>query len=317
MTSKLLIAIALASTTLSFGQIKMPKLFEMKDKMAPKPATSAAAPTPAPTAAAPPAKDETFTPLAAGPMKGGPPGQSIELTMCEKGAREGQWDVACAKPARTFQYKGSVTNVFGTMRFNPPLTSRGLNLKVMIFKKDVMDEYREVTFQTGGRTAVVSFTKGPGLYTVKIVNQFDTDKVYLTDQFVVAPDTVGDHATSNIKSGIGKLMICSEIDDNWKCVNEAATWDSQKPFNFYVRLPEVITGQVAGWAVFKQNADGTDGNMEYDLLQGTQGRAKYWATTNGNYLKPGIYTIYSIAWPNRSSSGNFKEYFAKMTLAVR
>ena len=53
-------------------------------------------------------------------------------------------------------------------------TSRGLNLKVMIFQKDVMDEYREVTFQTGGRTAVVSFTKGPGLYTVKIVDQFDT-----------------------------------------------------------------------------------------------------------------------------------------------
>jgi len=324
---------ALTTASLSFGQFKVPKLSEMKDKMTQKgSATPTAAPatsqpatasnampasSPAPASAPASAKEQTFTPLAAGPMKGGYPGQGIELTMCEKGAKEGQWDVACVKPARTFQYKGSVTNVFGTLRFTPPLTNNSTRLKVIVYKKDVMDEYREITFNTGGRTAAVGFTKGPGLYVVKVVDQYDSDKVFLTDQFVVAPDTVGDRATDNVKSGIGKLMICSEIDDNWKCVNEATTWDSKKPFNLYVRLPQAISGLVAGWAIFKQNADGTDGNMEYDLLQGTQGRAAYWATTNGNYLKPGKYTVYSIAWPNRTSSGNFKEYFAKMTLTVR
>jgi len=190
-------------------------------------------------------------------------------------------------------------------------------MKVVVYKKDVMDEYREITFNTGGRTAAVGFTKGPGLYVVKVVDQYDGDKVFLTDQFVVAPDTVGDRATDNVKTGIGKLMVCSEIDDAWKCVNESTTWDSKKPFNLYVRLPQAIAGQTAGWAIFKQNADGTDGNMEYDLLQGTNGRAAYWATTNGNYLKPGKYTIYSISWANRSSSGNFTQYFAKTTLTVK
>jgi hypothetical protein len=326
MTSKHLIAFTLAATTLSFGQIKMPKLSDMKDKMtqknaAPAPAgtetAAATTPSPATSAAAPAVKEEPFTPLAPGPMKGGYPGQAIELTMCEKGAKEGQWDVACTKPARTFQYKGSVTNVFGTLRFTPPLTNKSTRLKVVIYKKDVMDEYREVTFNPGGRTASVGFTKGPGLYMVKIVDQYDGDKVFLTDQFVVSPDTIGDRAIDNVKAGTGKLMVCSEIDDNWKCVNEATTWNSKKPFNLYVRLPQAISGLAAGWSVFKQNPDGTDGNLEYDLLQGTQGRAAYWATTNGNYLKPGVYTIYSIAWTHRTTIGNIKDYFAKTTLTVR
>jgi hypothetical protein len=174
-----------------------------------------------------------------------------------------------------------------------------------------------VTFNPGGRTASVHFTKTPGLYEVRVVEQTNEANVALVDKFVVAPDTVGDRAIDNVKAGTGKLMVCSEIDDNWKCVNESTTWDSKKPFNLYVRLPEAISGLVAGWSVFKQNPDGTDGNLEYDLMQGTQGRAAYWATTNGNRLKPGVYTIYSIAWTHRTTIGNIKDYFAKTTLTVK
>jgi hypothetical protein len=314
MNTKCMIAIVLTTVSLTFGQL--PKLADMKTKMsgrttAPAAASASPAASPAPVAAEGP-----FTPLAAGSTKGLIDGQGMEFTMCEKGAREGQYDLACAKPARTFQYKGSVTNVFATFRFTPALTNKSTRLKVILFKKDVMDEYREVTFQPGGRTAAVSFTKAPGLYTVKVVDQYDSDRIALTDQFVVAPDSVGDRATANIKTGIGKLMVCSTIDDNWKCVNESSTWDSKKPFNLYVRLPEAISGQTAGWEIYKQNPDGTDGVFVDDLLQGTNGRAAYWATTNGNYLKPGVYTIYSISWANRATTGNLKNYFAKTTLTV-
>ena len=318
MNTKYLMSIALITSSLTFGQL--PKLSAMKDKMSGKATTSStaassdAAPAAAPATAA---KEEAFTPLAAGTMKGMIDGQGMELTMCEKGMREGQYDLACAKPARTFQYKGSVTNVFATLRFTPALTNKSTRLKVIIFKGEVMDEYREITFQPGGRTAAVSFTKAPGLYTVKVVDQYNSDRIALTDKFVVAPDSVGDRATANIKTGIGKLMVCSTIDDNWKCVNESTTWDSKKPFNLYVRLPEAVAGQVAGWEIYKQNPDGTDGVFVDDLLQGTNGRAAYWATTNNNYLKPGVYTIYSIAWANRATTGNLKNYFAKTTLTVK
>jgi hypothetical protein len=133
----------------------------------------------------------------------------------------------------------------------------------------------------------------------------------------VAPDTVGVRAADNIKAGIGKLMVCSEIDDNWKCVNESNVWDSRKPFNLYIRMPEAISGQTTAWEIFKQNPDGTDGQFIDDLMQGTQGRAAYWATTNGNYLKPGVYTIYSINWAHRATTGNRQDYFAKTTLTVK
>jgi hypothetical protein len=269
-------------------------------------------------AKAEPAKaPETFTPLPAGSTKVTYQGQGIELTICEKGARQGQWDVVCTKPARTFEYKGGATAVFGTFKFDPPLTNQTSNYKVQIFKDGRLDEYREITFQTGGKTAVVRFSPHPGLYTMKVVEQTHDERIALTDQFVVAPDTVGARVLGNMKSGAGKLMICSTIDDNWNCVGESTTWDSKKPFNMYVKLPEVIPGTVCGWAIFKQKPDGTDGQFVDDMAQGTQGKASKWATTNGNRLPPGKYTIYSITWANRATIGDLKEYFAKTTLTVQ
>jgi hypothetical protein len=333
--------LTLATATLAFGQFKLPKLSDVKDKLSQKNAAGAstapvqpvapnqAAPeqtttsqtAPIQTAKVEPAKAPpavpAFTPLPAGSTKGSYKGQGVELTLCEKGVREGQYDIGCAKPARTFQFKGTVTNVFGTMRFDPPLTNASPRFKVQVFKDGSLDEYRGVTFPLGGRTAVVGFTKTPGLYTIKIVDEYNENNVALTDQFVVAPDTVGDRAVDNVKAGIGKLMVCSEIDDNWKCVNESNVWDSKKPFNLYVRLPQAISGEVCGWEIYRQKPDGTDGQFVDDLMQGTQGRAAYWATTNGNYLPPGTYTIYSIAWTHRSTTGNLKDYFAKTTLTVR
>ncbi len=311
-----------------FGQTKF-SAKELLNKATGKPApaastsaTTSAAETPASTSA--PAKTTAAaTPspvLTTGPAKGTLRGQGAEMTLCEKMAKDPaspQWDVVCTKPTKTFAYKGSVTNVGATFRFNPPMTSRTTQFKVILYQDNVMQEYREITFNTGGRTAQIAMTVPPGTYQMKLVDQFDTDQVALVDTLVVAKDTVGDRAVDNVKSGIGKLMVCSEIDDNWKCVNESNTWKANAPFNLYVRLPQAIAGQVAGWAIFKQLPDGTDGQFIEDLLQGTNGRAAYWATTNGNTLPAGVYTIYSIAWANRATVGNLKQYFAKTTLTVK
>jgi hypothetical protein len=338
-----LAVIALTTAAVSFGQLKLPKLSDVKDKLSQKSAPAASTPastpdaTPAPaqpatdqpaanqTAKAEPAKTstpQTFTPLPPGSTKGSMQGQGVEVTLCEKGMKEGQWDVACAKPARTFQYLGKGYNVHATFRFNPPLTNQSPRFKVMLYKGDNLtqyDEYREVDFRPGGRTASVSFTKTAGNYTFKLVNQYKDEEVALVDHFVVAPDTVGVRANgdSNLKSGSGKLMICSEIDDNWKCVNESTTWAANKTFNMYIRLPEAISGIVAGWQIYKQNPDGTDKQLVDDFGQGTQGRAAYWATTQGFRLPAGKYTIYSIDWTTRTSSGDLKQYFGKTTLTVQ
>jgi len=327
MNKKKLVLIMLAAASLASAQFKMPKLSDVKDKLNQKTApakvnaSAPAAETAAPVTSQPaqPAAPATITPIAAGSTKGAMGAQGMELTMCEKPGRDTQsrWDVLCLKPARTFQYQGSVTNVFGIVKFTPALTNESVRLKVNVFKNGVLDEYREITFQTGGKTAGFSFTKTPGAYVLKIVDQYDDDKIALTENFVVMPDTVGDRATRNIASGIGKLMVCSTIDDNWKCVGESTTWAANQPFNLYVRLPQAIEGTVAGWAIFKQLPDGTDGVFVEDLLQGTNGRAAYWATTNGNRLPAGKYTIYSIAWPERATIGNLKNYFAKTTLTVK
>ncbi|HSW03596.1 hypothetical protein [Aquabacterium sp.] len=325
------LAAALATSS-AHGQTQPPDLSSLKDKLAAKlggdknktapastptgtaPATPATgAPPTAPAAAAAPV-------LGTGPVKGTLAGQGAEMTTCEKMAKDPaspQWDVVCVKPTKTFAYKGSVTNVGATFRFNPPMTSRTTQFKVILFKNGVMDQYQEITFNTGGRTSQIAMTVTPGTYQMKLVDQFDTDKVALTDTIVVSPDTVGDRATNNVKSGIGKLMVCSEIDDNWKCLNESGTWAANQPFNLYVRLPQAIDGLTAGWAIFKQLPDGSDGVLVDDLLQGTNGRAAYWATTGGHRLTAGTYTIYSIAWANRTSIGNLKSYFAKTTLHVK
>ena len=278
--------------------------------------TTSTVTTTAPTAAAAPAPK-----LGTGPVTGTLRGQGAEMTTCEKMEREPgtQWDTRCAKPTKTFAYKGSVTNVGATFRFTPAMTSRTTQFKVILYKADgvEMDQYREITFNTGGKTSQIAMTVTPGTYIMKLVDQFDTDKVALSDTIVVLPDTVGDRATENIKTGIGKLMVCSEIDDNWKCLNESSTWVANKPFNLYVRLPSAIAGQTAGWVIFRQLPDGTDGQFVEDMLQGTNGRAAYWATTGGHTLPAGKYTIYSIAWQERTSIGNLTKYFAKTTLTVQ
>ncbi len=339
MKTKKFVVLTMATATLAFGQLKIPKLSDVKDKLSQKNTPPAASTSPAPDVATTPQPEatatapantqmakaeapaapatQTFTPIPPGSVKATYKGQGFELTICEKGARQGQWDIVCTKPARTFEYKGGAMAIYGTFKFDPPLTNQTSGYKVQIFKDGRLDEYREITFQTGGRTAVVRFSPRPGLYTMKVVEQTNDDKIVMTDQFVVAPDTVGTRVLGNMKSGVGKLMICSTIDDNWKCVGESTTWESKKPFNMYVTLPEQIPGTVCGWSIFKQNPDGTDGQLVDDMAQGTQGRASKWATTNGNYLPPGKYTIYSITWANRTSSGDLKEYFAKTTLTVR
>jgi len=178
MTSKNLALITLAAASLASGQLKLPKLSDVKDKLPQKQ-----------TATDQPANQPSTLP--AGSTKGTYKGQGIELTLCEKTVDEGQFDTACATPARTFQFKGSVTNVFATMRFNPPLTNASPRFEVQVFKDGNLDDSRQFTFPLGGRTAAVEFTKLPGVYTVKIVDRYHKEEIAVTDQFVVAPRAAG------------------------------------------------------------------------------------------------------------------------------
>ena len=149
------------------------------------------------------------------------------------------------------------------------------------------------------------------------MDEFNEDRIALTDQFLVKADTVGARAVDNIKAGIGRIMICSEVDNNWKCLNESTTSKANTSFNLYIVMPERIPGQTTGWMIYKANADGSDAQCVDQLLQGTNGPARYWATTNGNVLLAGSYNIYSVNWTTRTTSGNMKEYLGKTTLVVK
>ena len=336
MNSKKLLLLILAGSSIAFGQFKMPNLQNVKDKINAKiPVAAAPSATPAATAPAAntansspaPANSATTAPQAPvalpppGPVQGKLREQGVELTLCETPAKDPaspRWDVICAKPTRTFPFHSGV-NVVGVMRFTPALTSRSEAFKVVMYQDDKFYEYREIAFQTGGRTAIFTFSMAPGNYTVKLQDQYGTNDVSLTDRFMVSPDAIGDRATGDIKSGSAKLMICSTVDDNGKCVNESTTWAANQPFNMYVKLAAPSPGQLfVGYMIHKQNPDGTDGAYVDEILQGQlAAKTGKWATTNGNRLPAGTYTIYAIDWQTKVTTGNYKQYFAKTTLVVK
>jgi len=279
---------------------------------------------PAKTEPAAPAAAATTAPAGSPVVKATVDGQTVQLTMCQRAAANPKvkFDVMPVNPTTTFAFRGTVTNVFGVFQFDPPLTGTTKHtIKVIAMKNGSFADDRDIEFTTGGRTGVFGMTLTPGSYELQIVNKFSQDKLYMKTRIEVSEDTVGARATDNMKSGAGKLTVCREVDDSWKCVGEATAWKANRAFNVFVELPMPAGLTLTKWVIHKQKPDGTDGAFVDEQVQNIgEARFRKWATTEGFRLPAGVYTIYSISAAEAETtehSGNLKKYFAKTTLTVR
>lgn len=132
---------------------------------------------------------------------------------------------------------------------------------------------------------------------------------------VQAQDTAAGNAPS------GKVSICKEIDDDWKCVGQATEWAADTPFNVLFENKGPAGVDFIGIVFYKQGADGKDVEHinEYQQQIGEK-NSKY--ATVGDMLKlpAGTYSVYIISWGKRElmmKNGNLKDYFAKTTLTVK
>ena len=122
-------------------------------------------------------------------------------------------------------------------------------------------------------------------------------------------------------SGNGTLVVCKEIDDDWKCVGESAQWPANTPFNVLFSKPDPIGVNSIGIVIHKQGRDGKDADFINEYQQTIDEKSKWYATVGETLKLPaGVYSIYIIRWDQRELTthhGNFKEYFAKTTLTVK
>ena len=123
------------------------------------------------------------------------------------------------------------------------------------------------------------------------------------------------------KSSSGKVSICKEIDDDWKCVGQANQWAANAPFNVLFENPAPVGVEFIGIIFYRQSAGSKDAEFvnEYQQNIGEQNR-KYATVGDELKLPAGTYSVYIIAWGKREvleHRGNLTEYFAKTTLTVK
>ncbi|MBV9209414.1 MAG: hypothetical protein JOZ52_02230 [Acidobacteria bacterium] len=121
--------------------------------------------------------------------------------------------------------------------------------------------------------------------------------------------------------GQGKVSICKEIDDDWKCVGQSSQWEADKAFNVLFENPTPVGVDFIGIIFYKQGADGKDAEFvnEYEQNIGEQKR-KYATVGDELKLPAGTYTVYIITWGKRElleHHGNLKEYLARTVLTVK
>lgn len=146
--------------------------------------------------------------------------------------------------------------------------------------------------------------------------------VFVTALFVVMGSAVNAQTkTDKPEMKAGMVSVCKEIDDDWKCVGESATWEANKKFNVLFINPVGVNADFIGIIFHKQLPDGKDGEFLYEFQQQIgSGNRKYATTEAPFYLPAGTYTIYVITWGKRETmvhNGNFTDYLAKMTLKVK
>ena len=254
----------------------------------------------------------------------------IELQTCEDlKITEAQYGgsvvetATCINPTKTFQPKGTLRNVNLVATF--PAVPTGAGITFMVTKTDADGEYvQNIDYAASPRhtTAYAKLTiNTPGKYFVRMANYYDKSQVWATADFNVGEDRVGARAAGNTPAGQGKVSICKEIDDDWKCVGQSNQWAANSPFNVLFENPAPVGVDFIGIIFYKQGADGKDAEFvnEYQQNIGEQNR-KY--ATVGDMLKlpAGTYSVYIIAWGKRElleHHGNLTEYFAKTTLTVK
>lgn len=145
--------------------------------------------------------------------------------------------------------------------------------------------------------------------------------VLLGALFLLSHDALGQAKPAPPKADEGKVSVCKEIDDNWKCVGESTDWGANQRFNVLFLKTTPMTGEFIGIIFHKQLPDGKDGDFLYEFQQNMGSGNRKFATTEAPfYLPAGKYTIYIVQWDKRDSlyhKGNFNDYFAKMTLTVK
>jgi hypothetical protein len=229
----------------------------------------------------------------------------------------------CINPTKTFKPKGTLRNVHVLATF--PAVATGAGITFMITKNDANGEYvqnMDYAASPQHTTAYIPFTiNTPGKYFVRMVNYYNKSEVWATTDFSVGEDTVGPRAAGNTAAGGGKVSICKEIDDNWKCVGESNQWPANAPFNVLFENPTPVGVDFIGIVFHKQGADGRDVAFVNEYQQNIGKTNRKYATVGDSLRLPaGTYSVYIIGWGKRETMehrGNLTEYFAKMTLTVK
>jgi hypothetical protein len=229
----------------------------------------------------------------------------------------------CVNPAKSFKPKGTLRNVFVLATF--PAVATGAGITFMVTKNDADGEYvenKDYAASPRHTTADAAFTiNTPGKYFVRMANYYNKSQVWATTEFTVGADTVGPRAVGNTAAGQGKVTVCKEIDDNWKCVGASNDWKANTPFNVLFENPTPSGVDFIGIIIHQQGPDGRDVEFinEYQQNIGEQNR-KYATVGDSFRLPAGVYSIYIVAWGKRETMehrGNLTEYFAKTTLTVK
>ncbi|HWN08132.1 MAG TPA: hypothetical protein VNO50_02445 [Pyrinomonadaceae bacterium] len=229
----------------------------------------------------------------------------------------------CVNPTKNFKPKGTLRNVFVLATF--PAVPTGAGITFMITKNDADGEYVQNMDYSATRfhtTAYMPFTiNTPGKYFVRMVNFFNKSQVWATTDFNVGEDTVGARAVGNTAAGQGKVSICKEIDDAWKCVGQSNEWKANQPFNVLFENPTPSGVDFIGIVFHKQDATGRDVAFVNEYQQNIGMENRKYATVGDSFRLPaGVYSVYIIGWGKRElmvHNGNLTDYFAKMTLTVK
>ena len=229
----------------------------------------------------------------------------------------------CVNPTKTFKPKGTLRNVNVLATF--PAVPTGAGITFMVTKNDANGEYvQNIDYAASPSTRPpmpASSINTPGKYFVRMVNYYNKSQVWATTDFSVGEDTVGPRAVGNTAAGQGKVTVCKEIDDNWKCVGAANEWPANSPFNVLFENPTPSGVDFIGIIFHQQGPDGKDVAFVNEYQQNIGEQNRKYATVGDNFRLPaGVYSVYIIAWGKRETMehrGNLTEYFAKMTLTVK
>lgn len=248
--------------------------------------------------------------------------EDLKITQKQYGAAVVE-TATCVNPTKTFQPKGTLRNVHVVATFPAVPTGAGVTF---LFTKDNAEgehvQYVDYSVSPQHTTAYAQLTiNTPGKYFVRMANYYDKSQVWATAAFEVGADTVGPRAAGNTAAGQGRVSICKEIDDDWKCVGQSSQWVANAPFNVLFENPTPVGVDFIGIVFHKQGPDGKDVDFVNEYQQDIGETNRKYATVGDMLRLPaGTYSVYVIAWGKRESlvhNGNLTEYFAKTTLTVK